>query len=56
MESLITCEVCSHGAIVHEATGCSIARCACRKTMSALVEETVEAAKGDIRRDWHLTT
>ncbi len=54
MEKLVRCEACNHGAIVHESVGCSVAGCACSKTMPQLIDEALEAAKREIRREWHV--
>jgi len=56
MESLVYCETCNHGAIVHEAGGCTQAKCPCRKTLGGLVEEALEAARVEIRREWHVSS
>ncbi|GAC1305117.1 MAG: hypothetical protein NVSMB19_16390 [Vulcanimicrobiaceae bacterium] len=53
MEKLVGCEACKHGAIVHESGGCSVVGCHCAKTMPHLIEEALEAAKSEIRREWH---
>lgn len=56
MEKLVTCNACSHGAILHEPGGCSAPACRCTMSLSALIEEALEAAKVDIRRDWHVAS
>ena len=56
MEKLVFCESCHHGAIVHEAGGCTVARCGCGKNLSTLVDEALEAARGEIRREWQIST
>jgi histidinol phosphatase-like enzyme len=55
MEKLVGCETCTHGAIVHENDGCSVGGCACKKTMPRLIEEALDAAKSEIRREWHVS-
>ncbi len=56
MEHLVSCEQCSHGAIAHEPTGCTHAKCECRRTLPGLVEEALEAARLEIRREWNVAT
>lgn len=56
MEKLLMCEACGHGAIVHDPSGCGAVACRCRKPMTALVDDALEAARGDIRRDWHVAS
>lgn len=55
MERLVSCEACKHGAIEHETTGCTAPRCECRKTLSRLIDEALEAARVEIRREWQFT-
>lgn len=52
MESLVSCDTCRHGATYHEAAGCTYARCTCRKNLSNLINEALEAARTEIRREW----
>ncbi len=56
MESLVYCDSCRHGAIVHEAVGCTYLRCDCRKNLSHLIDEALEAARNEIRREWQIST
>ncbi len=55
MEALVYCESCGHGATVHEAVGCTYARCGCAKNLTRLVDEALEAARNEIRREWHVS-
>ncbi len=56
MEHLIACEACKHGAIVHESRGCTVARCRCDRPMNVLIDEALDAARNEIRREWHTST
>ncbi len=56
MEHLVSCELCKHGAIAHESTGCTYPRCDCRRTLPNLIEEALEAARLEIRREWNVAS
>jgi hypothetical protein len=55
MEALVRCEACGHGATAHEATGCTYPSCDCGKNLTRLVDEALESARNDIRREWHVS-
>jgi len=52
MYALVTCTVCTHGATLHEAGGCTVPLCACAWTREQVIDETVELAKVDISNAW----
>jgi hypothetical protein len=56
MEALVYCESCGHGATAHEPTGCTYAGCRCGKNLNRLVDEALEAARNEIRREWQVST
>jgi len=53
MDSLVSCDSCHHGATVHEAVGCTYAGCRCRKNLANLINDALDAARTEIRREWH---
>lgn len=56
MEHLLSCHDCRHGAVSHETTGCTYSNCDCKRTLPALIEEALEAARVEMRREWDVAS
>ncbi len=54
LDNLLLCERCSHGAPFHEPSGCNVARCQCRLSRGAIVEDALRLAAEDIRQTWRM--
>jgi hypothetical protein len=56
MDQLVSCQGCRHGALSHEAAGCTHPKCCCTRTLPYLIEEALEAARLEIRREWNVAS